>query len=79
MAKLPNPQDLARELIAVLADRDCRPGDGMPIQSARMQFGIARPAEDFAAAVKHAEAMGWIVLGRDGLWITLTAEGFEEA
>lgn len=79
MATLPNPQDLARELIAVLANRDCRPGDGMPIQSARMQFGIGRPAQDFAEAVKQAEANGWIALGRDGFWITLTAEGFEAA
>lgn len=79
MATIPTPQDLARELIAVLAHRDCRPGDGMPIQSSRMQFGTARPAEDFAAAVKQAEADGWITLGRDGFWITLTAEGFEAA
>lgn len=79
MATLPNPQDLARELVAVLVNHGARPGDGMPIQSARHQFGIARPAEDFAAAVKQAEATGWIVLGRDGFWITLTAEGYAAA
>lgn len=79
MATLPDPQDLARELIAVLVVRNCRPGDGMPLQSARLQFGAVRPAEDFETAVKTAEANGWVVRGRDGFWITLTEEGFAEA
>lgn len=79
MATLPNPQDLARELIAVLVQHGCRPGDGMPIQSARFQFGIKRPTEDFAAAVNQAVANDWVILSREGFWITLTQAGFDAA
>lgn len=79
MATLPNPQDLASELIAVLVQHGCRPGEGMPIQSARFQFGITRRGDDFAAAVEQAAANGWVTLGREGFWITLSQEGFDAA
>lgn len=43
MAKLPSPQDLARELIAALVRYGCRPGDGVPIQSARTSSAVIAP------------------------------------
>ena len=79
MATQPHPQALAHDLIAVLVQHGCRPGDGMPIQAARFQFGIERPAEDFVAAVEQAATNDWIVLTRTGLWITLTQAGFDAA
>ncbi len=79
MATLPNPQDLARELTAVLVQHGCRQGEGMPIQSARFQFGTNRRTEDFTAAVEQAAANGWVVLTRSGFWITLTQAGFVAA
>jgi hypothetical protein len=79
MATLPNPETLARELIAVLHAAGLRPGDGMPTMAARQQFGIHRPAADFQAAAAYAETHGWIQFGRDGFWMTLTELGYSEA
>ena len=78
MAKIPNVETMAREVIAVLHADGMRPGQGMPIPSARQQFGLLRPPADFGAAVDYAQSLGWVELTRQGFWITLTAKGFEE-
>ncbi len=79
MATLPTPNDLARELIAVLVRHHSRPGVGMPIQSAHIQFGTDRRTEDFTAAVEQAAANGWVVLIPSPFRIALTKAGFDAA
>lgn len=79
MAKLPQPQDLAREILAVLLDDGCRPGTGMPLPALRQKFGITRPGEDLKAGMLYAHEQGWLDLGNDGMFVKFTEAGFAAA
>ena len=78
MAKLPQPQDLAREILAILLEDGCRPGTGMLIQAIRQKFGNIRPGEDLKAGLTYAHQQGWIEVNDSG-FVKFTAAGFAEA
>lgn len=78
MAKLPQPQDLAKEILAVLLDDGCRPGTGMPVPALRQKFGNTRPGDDLKAGLSHAQEQGWIEVS-DNFFVKFTEAGFAEA
>lgn len=78
MAVIPQPQDLAREILAVLHEAGRRPGEGMNIAALRSKFGDPRPGEDLQAGLTHALEQGWVKVSDSG-WVSFTAAGFAEA
>ena len=79
MATLPQPQDLAREILAVLLDDGCRPGTGMTLPALRQKFGITRPGDDLKAGLVYAHEQGWVDVSDDTFFVKFTEAGFAEA
>ena len=79
MATIPTPEEIARELLAILHRDNLRPGQGMPIPALRAQHGDTRPAEDFAAGLRFAVEQSWLEVVNDGFFVRFTEAGFAEA
>jgi hypothetical protein len=74
---MPTPEDFAREILDILRNNNCRPGDSLPLQATSQPFDTTR-SRDFNRGLSYATERQWITRGSDG-GVVLTEAGYAEA
>jgi hypothetical protein len=76
MATLPTPEDSARIILAIFAEKHINAGDHLAIGQANISFLTqGKTAAEFIAGMRHAIEQGWIE-PPTGIMARLTEFGF---
>jgi hypothetical protein len=80
MANLPTPEDTAREILAIFAENNSRPGTVLRTNNFNAVWhtrGLA--SQDFKPGMEYAVSQGWVEVLPGGASYRLTESGFAEA